>query len=711
MQRLLFGLAVVALAAVAVRPCAAGRRVIDLSGAWQVGQGAMDAPPEAFDRRVPVPGLADMAKPPFEEVGAVPENPRDPKVQPSDPRREAFWYRRTFTVDGPVPVVARLKVHKAKFGTRVVLNGKPVGEHRPCFTPGWFDVRPHLKGDGAENVLLVRVGAAPAAVPDKVPWGFDFEKVRYLPGIYDRVELVLSGTPHIVNVQTVPDVANERVRVVAEIAGASGADASVTPVCTVREADGGKTVGEVRTEALPIGAGDRARVEVTVPIKGCRLWSPEDPFLYTVTVDTGADALTARFGMRSFRFDPQTGQALLNGEPYVMRGTNVCFFRFTEDPNRGGKGWDEAWVRRLHRQFKSMHWNSIRYCIGLVPEMWYEIADEEGFLIQDEYPLWTLGSWPGQPKAEQLAAEYREWMRERWNHPCVVIWDAQNETAGQGGVESGKAIGMVRDLDLSGRPWDNGWAAPQAPGDLSECHPYRANHKGFTLAKVFRENGIPDNGPRRGAGKPYLINEYAWLWLHRDTGKPTRISQRAYDTILGKGEFPEKVYRETYARYLAALTEFWRARRQCAGVLHFCGLGHARPGGYTSDNFTDLESLEYDPPFLKYVRDAFAPVGVWIDFAEPTLAPGGTHTVPVVVINDLPQAWKGEVRLRLAAEKGEKEVWRTATEDAALDPLGKRTFEYKIPVPKDPGRYRLTAELHTVGGEVVRSVRDVVVGE
>ena len=41
-----------------------------------------------------------------------------------------------------------------------------------------------------------------------------------------------------------------------------------------------------------------------------------------------------------------------------------------------------------------MHWNSIRYCIGFPPELWYDIADEEGFLIQDEFPIWTLGEDP-----------------------------------------------------------------------------------------------------------------------------------------------------------------------------------------------------------------------------------------------------------------------------------------------------------------------------
>ena len=47
----------------------------------------------------------------------------------SDPRREAFWYRRTFTLKESLPDVAKLKIGKAMFGTRVCLNGKLLGDH------------------------------------------------------------------------------------------------------------------------------------------------------------------------------------------------------------------------------------------------------------------------------------------------------------------------------------------------------------------------------------------------------------------------------------------------------------------------------------------------------------------------------------------------------------------------------------------------------
>ena len=61
------------------------RRVIDLNGTWQVAEGAMDSMPKQFEHTVPVPGLVDMAQPAFAEVG-----------KKSD-KRQAFWYRRTFT--------------------------------------------------------------------------------------------------------------------------------------------------------------------------------------------------------------------------------------------------------------------------------------------------------------------------------------------------------------------------------------------------------------------------------------------------------------------------------------------------------------------------------------------------------------------------------------------------------------------------------------
>ncbi len=672
----------------------ADRQVVSLDGTWQLGEGSMDTMPDTFDREVPVPGLVDMAEPPFEDVGKV-----------SD-KRGAFWYRRTFTVPGEIPDVALLKLHKAKYTTKVWLNGELVGEHSPCFTPGYFDLKEHLKGNDQENTLVVRVGANRESVPEGQPSGWDFEKYLYIPGIYDTVELILTRAPYIVNVQTVPDIDTETVKVIAEIKGPG----KTAVKCTVGEPLEMRAGGSATSKTITVG-DDIQKVELTVPIRNCRLWSPEDPFLYAADVSTHTDRVSTRFGMRKFAFDPETGRAMLNNKPYMMRGTNVCAYRFFEDNERGDRPWRQEWVRRLHQKFKGMNWNSIRYCIGFPPDFWYDIADEEGFLIQDEFPIWLLGEAPEKPVAEKIIPEYTEWMRERWNHPCVVLWDAQNESVTK---ETGKALTAVRGLDLSNRPWDNGWAEPQTTNDCVEAHPYLFI-RGWNTDNPFKIKEVADTSPvpnlrneQKALKVPIILNEYAWLWLNRD-GTPTTLTKNIYESLgLWPGSTTQE-RRRLCARYLAALTEFWRAHRKCAAVMHFCGLGYSRSGfeerplgGATSDHFIDMEELTFEPMFETLLRDAFAPVGVMLDFWDEEVTAGEERTLKVYVTNDLHEDWAGKIRLVLWS-KGE--IAAEQTQSCKVEALGSKVIAFKQEMPKASGDYLLVAERIGPDDETVRSLR------
>jgi hypothetical protein len=676
----------------------ADRQVVRLDGRWEIAEGSMDRVPDTFAHRVPVPGLVDMATPAFDEVGK------------KSPKREAFWYRRRFTIDGPVPPVAVLKIHKAKFGTKVFLNGAVVGEHLPCFTPALLDVKPQLKGNGEQNELIVRVGADRESVSPDRPAGWDFEKYLFLPGIFDSVDLILTEFPYLSNVQTVPDVEAGKVRVVAEVRSGSR-PCEVKLEAEVTEAQSGASAGTGGTPGVPLADDETMQIELVIPINDCRLWSPEDPFLYRLNLRTQGDSLDVRFGMREFKFDPKTKRAILNGKPYFMRGTNVCVYRFFEDASRGDRPWRADWVRRLHRQFKSMHWNSIRYCIGFPPEIWYDIADEEGFLIQDEFPIWLLGKAPENPTAEKIIPEYTEWMRERWNHPCVVIWDAQNESRTE---ETGKALTAVRGLDLSNRPWENGWAKPQALADCVESHPYLfirgwQDRAPFRLEQLAEVSGVPRlHEAQKALDVPIIINEYAWLWLDRE-GNPTCLTDKVYESLLGPDSTVDQ-RRELYARYLAALTEFWRCHRQCAGVLHFCGLAYSRPGdvprpegGATSDHFADMEKLTFEPHFEQYVRDAFNPVGLMLDFWDEEQRCGRKRSFRVFVINDLYDDWKGTVRLRIVSQD---RTLPGGSQTCRVPSLGREVFVIEQPIPNEPGEYTLIAELSDSSGRKVQSLRD-----
>lgn len=694
----LFGSAPVLHAALKAQP---PRQVISLDGQWQISQGGLRTPPAKFDRTVPVPGLVDMAEPAFLNVGT------------KSPKRQAFWYRRTFKVDGAVPAVAQLKIHKAKYGMKVWLNGQVVGESLACFTPVYCNVKEVLKGGKSENELIIRVGADRDSMPQDMPTGWDFEKYLYIPGIYDSVELILTGQPYIKNMQIVPDVDGQQIRVVAEIDCGENSE-KMELSAEVMPAKTHTVVGEAKVAVTP-SSGELTKAEFTVPISDCRLWSPEDPFLYQLTLSTGADAARVRFGMRSFRFDPETKRAILNGKPYYLRGSNVTLLRFFEDAARGDLPWRDDWVRKLHQRFKSMHWNSLRYCIGFAPEAWYDIADEEGVLIQDEFPIWLLSgeksNCPEYPLAEKIVPQYVDWMRERWNHPCVVIWDAQNES---NTPETGKALQQVRQLDLSNRPWENGWAEPQAATDCVESHPYLfirewSGRAPFRMSELAKTSGVPRlNQAQKKMPVSIIINEYAWLWLTRD-GNPTCLTDKVYASLLGPDSTVEQ-RRRIYARYLAALTEFWRAHRECAGVLHFCGLGYSRPGdiprpegGATSDHWIDVEGLQFEPLFEKYVRDAFSPVGVMLDFWAEEADAGSTQQIKVYVINDTYNDWKGDVRLVLQ-QGAESKLLEAAS--IKVESLGREMRSFKFTVPGSPGEYTLIAELDSVDGKRVRSLRD-----
>jgi beta-galactosidase len=182
-----------------------------------------------------------------------------------------------------------------------------------------------------------------------------------------------------------------------------------------------------------------------------------------------------------------------------------------------------------------------------------------------------------------------------------------------------------------------------------------------------------------------------------------------YESLLG----PESTIQERrriHARYVAALTEFWRCHREAAAVLHFCGLGYSRPGdkprpegGATCDDFIDIKQLVFEPLFEEYVREAFNPVGLMLDFWAEEVSAGYTRPLRVIAINDLGQDWSGPVRLRIV--QGDKQA-AVQSQDCKIAAFGQETLTFDVAFPKAPGDYTILAEISDSKGKPVRSMRD-----
>jgi hypothetical protein len=200
---------------------------------------------------------------------------------------------------------------------------------------------------------------------------------------------------------------------------------------------------------------------------------------------------------------------------------------------------------------------------------------------------------------------------------------------------------------------------------------------------------------------PLIINEYGGIWLNRN-GSPTTLSQPVFDYLMGPSATVAQ-RRLLYARNMAAITEFFRAHRQAAAVMHFCGLGYSRYDGQTSDDWVDLEKLTWDPEFYKYVRDAFAPVGLMLDVWADEFPAGKTQEFPVIIFNDLEKPWKGDVRLRLST--GEKTIFEKII-PAKVAGYGTTRLSFTADIPEQAGDYQAEVILSDTPTGAVRSFRD-----
>ena len=690
----------------------AGQRiVVPLNGEWSIDEGVEpEAIPTSFGHTVPVPGLAHSAKPSFPDAdqyqnreyilnmirrGLYPPSEDTGVLGRTPQKRNYFWYRKSFRAPAKKQV-AILKINKAQFGTAVWLNGKKMGEHLGCFTCGYFNVTDAMNWEG-ENHLLVRIGAHPGALPDWVPAGTDQEKPVWTPGIYDRVSLHLCDNPVIESVQAAPRIRSSSVVVQTELHNYGPATA-VDLVHRIKTWKGSKPAGEPVTQHVPLAKGEVKTITQTIHIPGAVLWSPESPFLYVVETSTKGDNVSTRFGMREFRFDTVSRRALLNGKPYFMRGASLTLHRFFGDPLSGQHPWEEAWVRKFLGEIpKSMHWNSFRVCIGPAPEMWLDIADEVGLLLQYEYAIWTGGfTWRHDLwKTEELVQEFKEFLHDNWNHPSVAIWNACNETTCDALRE--KVIPAVRGLDLSNRPWANGYSVPQGPDDPYDDHPYLLSD--YMLPDVARHFQMTDletmDGKKQTAAAPSghaaIINEYDWLWLKRD-GTPTMLTKSVFDHFVGPEATPEQRF-ELCGYLLAGITEFWRAYRHYAGVLYLAYIDASLPNSFTCDNFRDVEKLVLEPHFEAYMKEACKPLGVYINFFHPQLEAGSKQRLRVMTVNDEYDAAKGRLVLALTPAGGGVEVMRRET-PLEIPPLGQMSYDFRLEVPATPGEYLLSAKAY-----------------
>ena len=296
----------------------------------------------------------------------------------------AAWYRRTV----PVPAAWRgksvtLRIGGAHRETTLFVNGQRIGDHHGFSAPFAFDVTDAVR-PGGDNVIALRI-ANPGAVPLEGPR--EQKPVRptgmlnYIGnwgGIYGNVELRATDRTSIDRVYVRPDVERR----------------TATFAVTVQNREAQDYAGEVRVTIAPgvegrapltVPAGGRSDVEVTVSIPDARLWSPDQPHLYTAAIALRQgrrerDRVEERFGMR--QVTTQGNVLLLNGKPLYLRGygdDNIEVLTGFPPAAR------EVYVQRL-KQARSFGFNAVRFHSMTPSEEFFHAADEVGLFVMAELP-------------------------------------------------------------------------------------------------------------------------------------------------------------------------------------------------------------------------------------------------------------------------------------------------------------------------------------
>lgn len=336
----------------------------------------------------------------------------------------ALRYRRRFTLPDGFNR-GRVLLHIGAADQRLVcyVNGQRVGEHIGGYESMTFDITDAL---AQENEMIIRCHDD---LRDKSqPYGKQTLKrggMWYTP---------VSGIWQSVWLESVPDVYIRKLHV-------ENRGASVT-ITTEPALDGTITVAGVGEFTLENGIA-------TVQPENPHFWSPEDPYLYDFTVETGEDRIASYFALRTLEIREFDGyqRLCLNGKPYFFHGlldqgywSDGLFTPATP----------ECYVNDI-LAMKELGFNTLRKHIKVEPEEFYYQCDRLGMVVfQDmvnngdysffrDTALPTLGvqtlddrkMHPDPATRDGFLRGMEATVEQLRNHPCIFYWTIFNEGWGQ----------------------------------------------------------------------------------------------------------------------------------------------------------------------------------------------------------------------------------------------------------------------------------------
>ena len=340
----------------------------------------------------------------------------------NDLYRGTAYYAKTLSkVDLPKADQYYLEFNGANSSASVYVNGKKVASHDGGYSTWRVNITEELLD---ENLIVVECDNAPN---DRVyPQMADF---TFYGGLYRNVNIIAVNNSHFdldyyggPGIKVTPAMEGPDAKVEVEVY-VTNEKASQSLVYQLKDRE-----GNVVAKAQTVVSEKKAVME----IKNVHLWhGRKDPYLYTAEValvdgEEAIDAVSARFGCRTFKIDPENG-FILNGEEYPLRGVS-------RHQDRWGVG--NALLPEHHKEDMDLICEvgatTIRLAHYQHDQYFYDLCDERGMVVWAEIPYISNHMPTGR---ENTISQMKELITQNYNHPSIVVWGLSNEISMQGSSE------------------------------------------------------------------------------------------------------------------------------------------------------------------------------------------------------------------------------------------------------------------------------------
>ncbi|MBN2047445.1 MAG: hypothetical protein JW750_06370 [Anaerolineaceae bacterium] len=380
------------------------------------------------------------------------------------------WYRKTFTIPSAWHQKRIFLAFEAvSYACQIWFNGERLGAHVGLWTPFSFDVSQHARF-GERNIIELEVFKPGERYPMRASLaGFLPDVATAFGGIWQDVSLQAFDLA-LEDVWARTDLETASVAVNARVAGAL-LDGVMEATARVRVWDGSLLASEA-VQPLPAGARE---IALELPITEPKTWSPQTPALYRVEITFEQDGKPAaaaerRVGFRSLVVEGE--RVLLNGVPVMLRGA----LSWGWNADAIAPLFTEAQIREEFRVLRAMGFNLVKLCLFLPDQRYLRIADEEGMLLWEEFPMWLPQITP--EMRAQAPIEYADYMRLTREHPSVVLYSMGCEL--QRNVEADFVKTLMQIMRANSRGaliCDNSGSGESYGGDFDfadfkDYHPY-----------------------------------------------------------------------------------------------------------------------------------------------------------------------------------------------------------------------------------------------